>query len=644
MKKIALICVYFGKLPKWIRLYVETCRWNPTVDWLIFSDRAYSGPEAGNVRWVRLSREAFGALAGKRLNAEISVRDPRKVNDFKPMFGSIFGAYLPGYDFWGHVDLDVLWGNIRAFMTDELLERYQIISPQIRYLAGHCTFYRNRPEINGLYRDNPLHRDVLEDMGRYYGFEEKVLTKTVIQAAKEGRLNFLARPFALNANIGGDFFEDVPADEIREIKKGGAVWEKGRLFHAASGEERMNCHFDDWKKDWCFLFDLKPRGAVERIEMRKSGLRIYGPSRFKNALYFMEYGAGRLLRPLKVFMRHQAFPQARIEKGAEPRYEDYSARNGGDLKYDAMLKWTVTSVCNLQCDYCVNREKKGPFLKSAGRHFEKILRGGVPAAVEIIRTKLAKKRAAMRKDLPIDTVRLKRFLDKTDRIFVICLTGGEPFLLPNIREVSEAITERHYLALDTNLTSVQVPDFIRKIDPARVAWINASCQIDELEQNGLTERYIENYRLFQNNGFNVQASAVAYPAWLDRADEYRGYFKSRGVDLFFIRFYGLYRDKIYPGAYTPEELRVFGIENAEDVCGYRSGGRRCNAGYNVGVASNAGDVSPCYGISEIIGNLYEDIRFRENMISCPNEVCGCPLDIYVPALWRRAAGEVAGRR
>ena len=33
--------------------------------------------------------------------------------DLRPAYGVLFEEYLDGYDFWGHCDLDVLFGRIR---------------------------------------------------------------------------------------------------------------------------------------------------------------------------------------------------------------------------------------------------------------------------------------------------------------------------------------------------------------------------------------------------------------------------------------------------------------------------------------------------------------------------------------------------
>lgn len=86
----------------------------------------------------------------KKYDFLVSLVKPYKLCDFRPAYGDIFSEYLEGYDFWGHCDVDLFWGDIRKFITDEVLERYDRI-----YSTGHCSLYRNKEEINLWYKSLP---------------------------------------------------------------------------------------------------------------------------------------------------------------------------------------------------------------------------------------------------------------------------------------------------------------------------------------------------------------------------------------------------------------------------------------------------------------------------------------------------------
>ncbi len=71
--------------------------------------------------------------------------------DLRPAYGHIFQDLLNGYDFWGHADIDVVWGRLGLLLSEPHLERYDIISSRRGYIAGHLTAYRNCDHINSLF-------------------------------------------------------------------------------------------------------------------------------------------------------------------------------------------------------------------------------------------------------------------------------------------------------------------------------------------------------------------------------------------------------------------------------------------------------------------------------------------------------------
>ena len=146
MYNITFIVPYFGKLPSTFPMWLATCRRNPTVDFLVFTDdrTAYDYPE--NVRVEYTTFEAVRELMQGCFDFPISLNRPYKLCDYKPVYGRAFSKWLDGCDFWGHCDLDLAWGNIRRFFTDELLESHDRILWQ-----GHCSLYRNCDRVNNYY-------------------------------------------------------------------------------------------------------------------------------------------------------------------------------------------------------------------------------------------------------------------------------------------------------------------------------------------------------------------------------------------------------------------------------------------------------------------------------------------------------------
>ena len=47
-----------------------------------------------------------------------------KIVDYKPMYGSVFKEWIPEekYSHWGYCDLDMVYGKLSLFVTQEMLE------------------------------------------------------------------------------------------------------------------------------------------------------------------------------------------------------------------------------------------------------------------------------------------------------------------------------------------------------------------------------------------------------------------------------------------------------------------------------------------------------------------------------------------
>lgn len=138
-----LILPYFGKFNNYFPLFLRSCGANPSIDFLVFTDdmTPYSYPT--NVRVVPMTFDEFKANATKRLGFEPCLPTPYKLCDFKPAYGLLFEEYLEGYDYWGHCDCDLLFGNMTKILIPVLDREYDKI-----FATGHLTLYRNTPENN----------------------------------------------------------------------------------------------------------------------------------------------------------------------------------------------------------------------------------------------------------------------------------------------------------------------------------------------------------------------------------------------------------------------------------------------------------------------------------------------------------------
>lgn len=74
------------------------------------------------------------------------LQKPYKLCDLRPAYGEMFQDYLKDYDFWGHCDMDLVFGDIRNFITEEILIKYDRVG-----INGPFTLYRNTKEVNSCY-------------------------------------------------------------------------------------------------------------------------------------------------------------------------------------------------------------------------------------------------------------------------------------------------------------------------------------------------------------------------------------------------------------------------------------------------------------------------------------------------------------
>lgn len=159
MKKCCFIIPYFGKLPNYFQLFLKSCGFNPDFDWMVFTDdhRDFVYPQ--NVKRILMTFEELRNLFKKKFDFMISLDNPYKLCDYKPSYGYVFEEYLREYRYWGHCDIDLIFGKISNFVTNELLDGFDKI-----FCLGHLILYKNEHENNrifmSLYNGRLLYRDV----------------------------------------------------------------------------------------------------------------------------------------------------------------------------------------------------------------------------------------------------------------------------------------------------------------------------------------------------------------------------------------------------------------------------------------------------------------------------------------------------
>lgn len=169
--KILLLTCYYGKFPWYFPYFLYSCAYNPSVDFVIISDNHYEHKLPGNVAIINLPWEEIKNRIGRRLGLHDQIEFPYKLCDFKPAYGFIFPELIKDYDFWGHGDIDMIFGNIRRFITNEVLNNHDLINVRHDLLAGYFTLFKNCSKMNELFRCSKDYKRVFTS-SNYCNFDE----------------------------------------------------------------------------------------------------------------------------------------------------------------------------------------------------------------------------------------------------------------------------------------------------------------------------------------------------------------------------------------------------------------------------------------------------------------------------------------
>jgi hypothetical protein len=169
--KILVLIPYYGVFPWYFSYFLHSCSFNTSIDFIIFTDIDFDGEIPPNVKFIYKSLDDIKTLASTKLQMPIALDFPYKLCDFRPAYGIIFNEYIKNYSFWGQGDIDVIFGDIRGFLTDELLDSHDFISVRHDYTTGCFALYRNTESINNLFKKSKDYEKVFTNT-QHFCFDE----------------------------------------------------------------------------------------------------------------------------------------------------------------------------------------------------------------------------------------------------------------------------------------------------------------------------------------------------------------------------------------------------------------------------------------------------------------------------------------
>lgn len=172
LKTLGIITCWYGPYPWYFPYFVHSCGYNPTVDFIIITDNIEPIPnKPENIKIIFRTLNDLIESASEKLGFRVNIDYPYKLCDFKPAYGYIFPEIISKYDFWGQSDLDIIYGNVREFITEEMLTTYDFISIRHDYTTGCFALYKNTDKMNTFFKRSKDYELVFSN-SEHYCFDE----------------------------------------------------------------------------------------------------------------------------------------------------------------------------------------------------------------------------------------------------------------------------------------------------------------------------------------------------------------------------------------------------------------------------------------------------------------------------------------
>lgn len=227
--KINFIILYFGTFPNYFQLFLNSCKQNPDIDWTIITDNIdiYSIP--GNVHIVKDTFQNIRDKINSRFDFDVNIANVHKLCEFKPAYAYLFPEIVEGYDFWGYCDVDLIFGKIQNFITDDILDKYNKI-----FCLGHMTLIRNEKKYNEMFmqpvEETFLYKKAFSTEDNY-NFDEIFLDKPNINTIFEncGETVFRKDDCIADIYTKSSVFRIVTPNGVEGKKRGFFIWNEGVL-------------------------------------------------------------------------------------------------------------------------------------------------------------------------------------------------------------------------------------------------------------------------------------------------------------------------------------------------------------------------------------------------------------------------------
>ncbi|GAA5315038.1 MAG: hypothetical protein AseanaTS_02420 [Candidatus Pelagadaptatus aseana] len=207
--------------------------------------------------YKKMEFSEYKSLVSSKLDVDFNPESAYKLCDIKPAYGLLHYEEIEEFDFWGFCDIDLIFGDIRSFMTDEVLSRFDFVSAFGRRVSGHFFLVRNNVENNSVFKKCADWKVAFEDV-EHHCFDEKSFSDLFIKFKNhpDWSKRLLSKIF-LPLSRRSLFKERYSTPGLRYDWVDGSrnfptewYWNSGVLTNNAASENFLYFHFLKWKREW----------------------------------------------------------------------------------------------------------------------------------------------------------------------------------------------------------------------------------------------------------------------------------------------------------------------------------------------------------------------------------------------------------
>lgn len=291
MNDICLIVTYLGKLPHYFNIWMKSVAHNRNIDFIVITDQTIES-NLGNLIIHSCDLNSILKRAENVIGKNVCLNRPYKLCDYRPLYGLMFREYLEGYYYWGHTDLDVVYGNLSRFLPPD--RGYDKL-----YELGHLTMYKNSEKMNHLYllKGGYSYEEMISSNDPYY-FDEVAVREKCRRNGIEvyrGRDYADISPRRKRFTLSYDLLTEEQKKK-NNFKHQVFYWENGRVYRAylenneIKNQEFNYIHFQKRKMEKLCPTDAESffitnEGFIEKPPGLPSVDQIYAYNKYPGRIY-----------------------------------------------------------------------------------------------------------------------------------------------------------------------------------------------------------------------------------------------------------------------------------------------------------------------------------------------------------------------